>query len=301
MCYRERSEAQRVRIKTDKQHVESVFPHAQISNALVRICLASLQSCSSKQDGQDNFWGILSEVVQSKSVPTSSQLEHPLLSQLSLCLQVASVFRDTLHHLKEALLPQQHVSFSSPAPSTTPSSTSLSGKKGSSTAAIPPRGAGKTRGSVEKRTLTSSLASPTSLANIYGIALRDTDQIAAGTDKLSLRVRQVLDIVDTLSQYRLLAGRLRGLPRVTGLWEVEGGMVDEVGRGSSEVDNERGIPLAGAQGVGKGQEEECGEGEHPLSPLREENEETSKDEETEVWMERLLGKPDTQTHRQMDR
>ena len=69
-------------------------------------------------------------------------------------------------------------------------------------------------------------------------------------------------------------------------------MVDEVGGGLSEVDNERGIPLAGAQGVGKGQEEECGEGERPLPPLREENEETSKDEETEVWMERQSGKPD---------
>ena len=145
---------------------------------------------------------------------------------------------------------------------------------------------------MERRALTSSLASSASLANIYGIALRDADQIAAGTDELSLRVRQVLGIVATLSQYRQLAGSLRGLPHVAGLWEVEGGVVHKVGRGLSEVDNERGIPLAGAQGVSKGQEEECGEGERPLSPLREESEETSKDEETEVWMERLLGKPD---------
>lgn len=77
-------------------HIGANFILLQISNALVKICMANIQAYCTRCDEKDEFWNILSSVIEAKVKLHQTQKEHPFLTLLSLCLQVHI---DTLHLL----------------------------------------------------------------------------------------------------------------------------------------------------------------------------------------------------------
>ena len=297
----------------------------QIANALVRICTASLQTYCTGRDDQDLFWDVLSSVVQTKLKPGPARVDHPFLTQLSLCLQVlyihdvfgtvlykasafanwmcslqigyaisiqvASVFKETLHHLKDVLIAQHRVNFSSPSSySVGPSTVSLTGtKRGSGNTPTNPlvssnrggSGTRKGRGrltvpALDKRNLPSFPGSGT--LSVSGVGLQQADIIAANMNEFSSRVMQVIEIVSTLAQFRTLVGNIRGLPRVPGLLDQDSVAPVPVST-DDDGSNERGIPIPeGSVRASDYLERVFGRREYPLPPLGE----TGREEKTEV-------------------
>ena len=200
------------------------------------------------RDGKDCFWEMAFEAVLSEtrqSSPSSSS-DHPLVAKLKSCTQLCTTFKELLQQLKDCLLQQQHVSFgvSNPSLSTTVSHVSLLGRKVSNPARNP------SSVLVKKASLPSNRCSgeieavdnsSTSLSSPSGIALQNVDKITVGLSDFSQRVSKVLEIISTLSQFKQLQGDIRGLPRISGLWDV-----DEV------VGEERGEDGGGHEPVGSG-------------------------------------------------
>ena len=218
------------------------------------------------------------EAVLSQSSPSSSS-DHPLIAKLNSCIQLCTAFKEVLQQLKDCLLQQQHVNFgvSNPTLSTTVSHVSLLGRKASNTSRNP------SSVLVKKASLSSNRCSgeveavdngSTVLSSPSGIALQNVDKITVGLSDFSQRVSKVLEIISTLSQFKQLQGDVRGLPRISGLWDV-----DEV------VGEERGEDGGGDEPVGSGvkveslkEEEEAGTrdagmvvGRGRLSTLKEES------------------------------
>lgn len=262
-----------------------VPPITQISNALVRICTRSLLNYCTRQDDKDMFWDILFSTVQAQIKSGPSQIDHPFLTHLSLCLQVtithtfgrnfnschfaifqvAAVFKETLHQLKDVLVTQRHTSFSTPLHSVGHSSASLSDtRRGSDTPTKPLLGGGKRKGSestTEKKMSTSSTSASRSntSACISGVALHNVDQIAASMDEMSSRVTKIIDIVSTLSAFHNLVGNMRGLPRISGLWVATSTAKDSLGDA-----NEREVPIEGSVTTSDYLEQLFGQKGYPL-------------------------------------
>ena len=216
----------------------------QISNALVRLCMSGLQNYTCR-DGKDRFWEMAFEAVLSQSSPSSSS-DHPLIAKLNSCIQLCTAFKELLQQLKDCLLQQQHVSFgvSNPTLSTTVSHVSLLGRKASNPSRNPSSVLVK-KASLPSNRCTGEVEAvdngSTVLSSPSGITLQNVDKITVGMSDFSQRVSKVLEIISTLSQFKQLQGDVRGLPRISGLWDV-----DEV------VGEERGEDGGGDEPVGSG-------------------------------------------------
>ena len=210
------------------------------------------------------FEAVLSEARQSSPFSSSN---HPLIAKLNSCIQLCTAFKELLQQLKDCLLQQQHVSFgvSNPSLSTTVSHVSLLGRKASNPSRNP------SSVLVKKASLPSNRCSgeieavdngSTVLSSPSGISLQNVDKITVGLSDFSQRVSKVLEIISTLSQFKQLQGNIRGLPRISGLWDVD----EEVGeeRGEDGVGDE---PLPVGSGVKVeslkegGEEEKAGTGD----------------------------------------
>ena len=170
----------------------------QISNALVRVCCSYLEAYASKDD-EELFWKLVSESVTSEAKAVS---EHPLVARLNACMTMTAAFKELLQKLKDTLLQPHHVSFSTNA---VLKASNLTAKKLHSTSS-----------SEQGDSSSTNLAVTSS-----GVSLQNNEKIAAGLNEFSLRVNRVLDIISTLAQLKQLQGRVLGLPRVAGLWEID--------------------------------------------------------------------------------
>ena len=185
------------------------------------------------------------EAVLSQSSPSSSS-DHPLIAKLNSYIQLCTAFKELLQQLKDGLLQQQHVSFgvSNPTLSTTVSHVSLLGRKASNPSRNPSSVLVK-KASLPSNRCTGEVEAvdngSTVLSSPSGIALQNVDKITVGLSDFSQRVSKVLEIISTLSQFKQLQGDVRGLPRISGLWDV-----DEV------VGKERGEDGGGDEPVGSG-------------------------------------------------
>jgi hypothetical protein len=260
----------------------------KISNAIVRICTASIKTYCTRQDEKDEFWDILSSVIEAKAKSSSSHKEHPFLTHLSLCLQVASHFTENLHHVRDVLMAQPHFSFSH-TPTVAQSTVSLSGGHKKTGTLSTSTGGDKTNqpaapGSL-KLTLTSvppgGAASP---GVVTGVALTHVDQITTCLRELNCRVSQVMEIVSTLAQFQSIVASLRGLPRVSGLWESDPPFV----KTSLEGDNDRDIPVPeGSVNASDYLEQVFARNEYPLPPLK--SEETAEKPEIAKEVSTIIG------------
>ena len=190
------------------------------------------------------------------------------------------MFKEALHHLKDVLITQHRVNFSTPSShSVGPSTVSLSGtKRGTGATPTHPhtsstsdgggRRGGLTVPGFEKKTTSSSLGSGS--MSFSGVGLQQVELIAANMNELSSRVEQVIELASTLAQFGTVAESVRGLPRVEGLWVPAPAVVKSEER---EV-------LAGTVRVSDYLEHVFGRREYPLPPPRDEEREK---EEVCVW------------------
>ena len=180
------------------------------------------------------------------------------------CLQVASHFTEALHHVREVLMAQPRFSFPH-SPVIGRSTASLIGQMKTST----PR---TTTGDKTRAFLTvpgsdklalSSSGVGSSGSPVTGVALQNVDQITASLREMASRISQVMEVVSTLAQFRSAVDGLRGLPRVSGLWECS-----SVGGQTSLVeDNERDIPIPeGSVKASDYLEQVFGRNDYPLPP-----------------------------------
>ena len=210
--------------------------HTQVSNSLVQVCLASLESYVCRNN-EDHLWSLISEAITSEAQKSAVEKEHPLLARLNSCLTLSTTYKELLHQLRDSLLqqqqqPQQTVSFiglpnvstmitapshSSPIgrkPSNISTTSNLTSKRAS---AYKGSGAGNSAG----QSLVVNSANTTVPVSPSGANLQDMDKITAGLNDFGVRVSKVLEIVSTLSQFRQLRASIQGLPRISGLWDLE--------------------------------------------------------------------------------
>lgn len=209
------------------------------------------------RDGKDHFWEMAFEAVLSEAsqVSSSSSNSHPLIAKLNSCIQLCTAFKELLQQLKDCLLQQQHVSFgvSNPSLSTTVSHTSLLGRKPSNPSKNPSSilvkkpslSSNRCSGGIEAFDNGSSVLSSPS-----GIALQNVDKITVGLSDFSQRVSKVLEIISTLSQFKQLQGNVRGLPRISGLWDVDEVVGEERGEDGAGDDGRDGGGDGGEDGGG---------------------------------------------------
>ena len=202
------------------------------------------------------------------SVAHGSAKEHALIARLSACLELGSSYCNHLQHLKEQLL--------SPQLSTV---TKLA-KKGSTPTTTTTIATATWHGGEAAR-LDSCSSAFLSASQGGGVSLQQVEGIAASSlGSLCARVEQVLGVVDTLAEFRVLEGHLGGLPVVVSgghfATEEEGGsgpvqsvpsggpalecLVPEaqgiVDMGGGSVDGEEGkgtVLVAGAEAPGTSQ------------------------------------------------
>ena len=192
----------------------------QISNSLINVCISHVDSYSTKQGkDHDHFWALLSEAILSEmhkppSSPTSTQAkDHKLISILNSCLELSTAFREFVQRLRDTFL--------LPGPIYT-STGGTSAHRGSSTSTATHHHTLQ-KSQLSTRNLYSGANSANkSSSTPTGIALSDIDQITRELMDFRVRVSKVLDIVSTIAQFRQLNmhGKLEGLPRVGGLWEL---------------------------------------------------------------------------------
>ena len=221
------------------------------------------------RDGKDHFWEMAFEAVLSEAsqASPSSSNSHPLIAKLNSCIQLCTAFKELLQQLKDCLLQQQHVSFgvSNPSLSTTVSHTSLLGRKASNPSRNPSSvlvkkaslPSNRWSGGIETVNNGSSVLSSPS-----GIALQNVDKITAGLSDFSQRVSKVLEIISTLSQFQQLQGNVRGLPRISGLWDVDEVVGEERGEdGGGDGGGDESLPVGSGvkvKSLEEGREEEAG-------------------------------------------
>ena len=197
-------------------------------------------------------------------------------------IQVGTVFKETIYQLRDVLITQHAMAFT--APSTNPgySSKLPSSKRSSLTPTNTTNTTGQeTSGKSSAITVPNTTRCVSPNKQLQGGSLQNVDQISAKIDDFSTRVTQVVDVVATLTQFHQLLTKLRGLPRVTGLWT----MANAEGTGSLEMDNEGDIPVAGAIVVSNYVEQVFSQKGYPLPPPvevvitceEEEEEDTSSD------------------------
>ena len=223
-------------------------------------------------------------------------------SKIFLLFQVALQFTDSLHHLREVLVAQPRVNFSTHSPSIGRSAVSLlGGKRTNALSSSTISGGGKEERSGSK-TLTVpgsglpaispfalSGGSDSTAATPTGVGLHEVAGITAGLKELSFRVTQVMEMVSSLFQFRSLTGNLRGLPRVSGLWTADPPLVVLSSQGSLEGTNERGDPIPeGSVRASDYLEQVFGRRDYPLPSLENEGreKETEKEEEKEGQKDR---------------
>ena len=199
----------------------------QISNSLIKLCTANLEAYATSQvRDQDTFWALLSEAVhsevhnpqQSSSSQTPAKGQHKLIVTLNSCLELSTKFREFVQQLKDSFLQQSHSSY--PAGGLTNIHRGSNTSTGSSTNN---NRLSLSRGPTLRQISESGTSSKTvSATPAVGVALCDVDQITNELGEFSARVANVLDIIATLAQFRQLnlQGKLEGLPRVAGLWEI---------------------------------------------------------------------------------
>ncbi len=186
--------------------------HTQISNSLVRVCRDELESyCTSKGKTEDQFWTLLSQAIISGSESNTTSKDHPpLVAKLNSYLSFSTVYKELLTQLKDALLMSVPFGLST---STGPTRHTVSHLTNSFAKKTVNKGL-----SMSESSRTSVMSNSTS-----GIGLHNVDTIMSDLNLFSVRVLKVLDIVDTLGQFKQLNidSRLEGLPRISRLWHLE--------------------------------------------------------------------------------
>lgn len=179
----------------------------QISNSLVKVCRAELESfCTSKGRTEDQFWPLIYQAVTNSKTDSK---EHPLITKLTLFLTLATTYKEQLIQLKDLLL--QSVSFGIGASTGPTRHTGLQVANG-----VAKKSTNKGSGSEISQTSLTSVTSS-------GISLHNIDAIMSNYSIFTARIIQVLDIIATLRQFKELNddSRLEGLPRISGLWHLE--------------------------------------------------------------------------------
>lgn len=185
--------------------------------------MANLESYATRQGKtSDQFWALLSEAVLSEmskplalSSPQSKTKDHKLIVVLNSCLELNTAFREFVQQVKDSFLQQCHLPFAAGGPTLHRASNASTGSS-----------ILNQRNSIQKahlRQISESGNSSKMLSSTQvGITLYDVDQITNELGEFSTRMLKVLDIISTISQFRQLnmSGKLEGLPRVAGLWEL---------------------------------------------------------------------------------
>ena len=200
-------------------HITKIL--TQISNSLIKLCTTNLEAYTSRQDKDpDKFWASLSEAVLSKMhrpLSTSKETDHKLITLLDSCLELAATFKEFVQQLKDNFLQQAHLAY--------PVGGGGGLRRTSNTSTV--SSINNTRNSMQRSQLrqiseSGSSSVKTLSGTPVGVSLGDVDQITSELGDFSLRVSKVLDVISTLAQFRQLNlhGKLEGLPRVAGLWEL---------------------------------------------------------------------------------
>ena len=146
---------------------------------------------------------------------SSTEAEPPLVSKLRVCLELGSSYCTHLQHLKEQLLSQQQL---------TPSAAKL-GKKGSIAASTwHGGGGGGGEGGGGEVGRPESCSNSSLSASLSGaISLLQVERITSSLGSFCTRMEQMLGIIDTLAEFRVLQGHLGGLPTLPDTFAGTGG------------------------------------------------------------------------------
>ncbi len=173
----------------------------------MKVCRDDLESyCTSKGKTEDQFWTLLSQAIISGS---TSKDHPPLVAKLNSFLSFSTVYKELLTQLKDALLTSVPFGLSTSTGLTRHAVSHLTNGFAKKTV---------TKGTMSESSRTSVMSSSTS-----GIGLHNIETIMSDLNLFSARVVKVLDIVDTLGQFKQLNidSRLEGLPWISGLWRLE--------------------------------------------------------------------------------
>ena len=130
-----------------------------------------------------------------------------LSSRLRACLELHTTFRDTVRSLRDVLGP--HVGMSR-----TTSVSSVNAAMGAAAAlkkATSKEGKPGTKSPTKRAPGGGSDGSTDTRGN--GVAVSDEDTMMAHMDTFCMRIRQVVDVVQTMSQFKRMTTALAGLPR----------------------------------------------------------------------------------------
>ncbi|KAL5457324.1 hypothetical protein EMCRGX_G034572 [Ephydatia muelleri] len=183
----------------------------KLSNVMKQICVRSIEVYLTAQG--TTLWHNMLAAVHSVA-HSSTEAEPPLVSKLRVCLELGSSYCTHLQHLKEQLLSQQQL---------TPSAAKL-GKKGSIAASTWHGGGGGGEGGGGEVGRPESCSNSSLSASLSGaISLLQVERITSSLGSFCTRMEQMLGIIDTLAEFRVLQGHLGGLPTLPDTFAGTGG------------------------------------------------------------------------------
>lgn len=188
--------------------------HVQVTNSLVQVCIRAVKKVTCQQRSKqshsevDCFWDAVEEATSaadSTNLP-SQPASHPLVAVLKSCQQLRTSYKQFLCKLTE------QVNQSAGLPGVVSALTSSRTKMGSSTHLLPLAvgTAAKEKRRSGERSLDS--VSPALAPISSGIPLSDVARIMHALERFSSRASQVLDIINSVGQFRTLAKCVVGLP-----------------------------------------------------------------------------------------
>ena len=205
----------------------------QISNQLTVKCqdilYTSCRHCNKQKetDGVPNsIWDLIFNDVKSHQTapPTTSPTLIDFMTTLKDVIDLAGVYKDTVHHLKDTLLIQQTF-------------TTGGGGGGGAMGVVSKRPVvkslvGGARGGAKKMSImcssNSTLHVPSDIGNVggssmphiqSGLSLSLVSDIMMSLSDLSERCAQLIKLIESVRTLKNLWPRLTGLPRLEGIWD----------------------------------------------------------------------------------
>ncbi|XP_052089132.1 uncharacterized protein LOC127725852 isoform X10 [Mytilus californianus] len=205
----------------------------KITNQLVLACKEYIRNFTSNVYDEDELWGRIAEEIKHRELLSTvdpqqrllrSQVESKLkggmqrsktkegkdlglqddslYGRLRACLSLQGFYRDTLRSLKDALGQSQNLSHFP----------SISSMGGLGSVKSKPGTSDKSRGS-------SLMVSPKKGISAldtqgHGVSIADDDAVMSHMDSFCTRIKQLIDVINTLSQYNKMVTLTAGMPRL---------------------------------------------------------------------------------------
>ncbi|KAF6039109.1 hypothetical protein EB796_002581 [Bugula neritina] len=210
----------------------------KITNQLVLACKEYMQQVTINDEGVDNLWSIVSEEIGSgtDSLSAASDTlykqmkthlenklkgkttqhghnrdqapvlveETTLFGRMKACLALLSYYKECVHNVRDSLGVGAHTMSHYPSMSSVAADSPVKGTVGADGRKVISRTAGGYSPSKKSSSLTG---------DSHGVTMSDDDAIIGHFESFSARLKQIMDVMNTMSQYQKLVVTSNGIPR----------------------------------------------------------------------------------------